>query len=679
MSKLIYSPTSTLMEDTYQNIRESDQTTNGAYFSIGFTGDGYMYTHGKKFRLFQIINNTLSGFTFSVSGGTAQLIIDGTTIGQGTVVQSINNDTIINATTTNGVVTLSHKQYLNEGGQYGSATKIPIVTVDNYGHISAISQSSDLDLTKVVANAVSDIGNYYLTGVTDNTAQNPIYSTSAYIDSAGNIHGNNFYLNGEALSTLFAPLDHVEQEATSTTIGHVKLYDSADATKGVDSAFAATPNAVYQALSLAKAYADDLVTAQDSMIFVGTIDSTGIIRAHNANILTATDDITNVENTEYKVGWTFRFTTSGTFNGKEVEPGDILIAVESKNTDFDINDWTIIQNNISGALTSTNNLNGLLYASNSRNIQSIALQSGVVTSNGSTLSFVNPNTLWRTIKINNTSIESNELNLKEGTNVRLVNNNGEVTIGVSSSDIIGSSSSLTFTKDLVQFEYNPSGAANLNIGGGLELLSENNAYTLDHISSNISINNKLGSITIDSYGHVTGFTEVTSLKNPNSITIRDENTEHIVYDGSVAKILKILNGTDINLTLAAGVDNDIVLTPSITHKYRPISFYPTLADLTPTVLIANNASTTFTLVGGDNVTLTNLDDNGNPLDSGILKINAEDTWRAILAYKFAGGEFSRSSIGSGSLKFSNDFMFASDEIGLCWTEIDSEGRVTYVN
>jgi hypothetical protein len=52
MSKLIYSPTSTLMESTYQNIRESDQSTNGAYFSIGITGDGYMYTHGKKFRLF---------------------------------------------------------------------------------------------------------------------------------------------------------------------------------------------------------------------------------------------------------------------------------------------------------------------------------------------------------------------------------------------------------------------------------------------------------------------------------------------------------------------------------------------------------------------------------------------------------------------------------------------------
>jgi hypothetical protein len=84
-------------------------------------------------------------------------------------------------------------------------------------------------------------------------------------------------------------------------------------------------------------------------------------------------------------------------------------------------------------------------------------------------------------------------------------------------------------------------------------------------------------------------------------------------------------------------------------------------------------------VGGDNVTLTTTDGNGNPLDAGILKINAEDTWRAILAYKFAGGEFSRSSIGSGSLKFSNDFIFANDEIGLCWTEIDNNGRVTYVN
>ena len=198
------------MEDTYQNIRESDQTTNGAYFSIGITGDGYMYTHGKKFRLFQVINDSLAGLSFSISGGTAQFLIDGTSIGQGTVVQSVTGDNIVEASTLNGAVSLSHKQYLNlnSATQYGSATKIPIVTVDKYGHITAISQSNDLDFTKVIANTTNATGTYYLTGVTDNTAQNPIYSTNAYIDKDGNIYGRNFYLNGSALSTIFAPIGY---------------------------------------------------------------------------------------------------------------------------------------------------------------------------------------------------------------------------------------------------------------------------------------------------------------------------------------------------------------------------------------------------------------------------------------------------------------------------------------
>jgi hypothetical protein len=111
-----------------------------------------------------------------------------------------------------------------------------------------------------------------------------------------------------------------------------------------------------------------LVAAQDSMVFVGTIDSTGVIKAHNANVLTAVDNITNISSVAYKVGWTFRFTDTGTFQGQEVEPGDMLIAVRHKGNNFAISDWTIIQNNISGSLTSTNVLSGILYANNSRSI-----------------------------------------------------------------------------------------------------------------------------------------------------------------------------------------------------------------------------------------------------------------------------------------------------------------------
>jgi len=46
MSKLIYSPSASRMEATYSRIKTADKTLNPVYYSIAFTGDGFMYTHG---------------------------------------------------------------------------------------------------------------------------------------------------------------------------------------------------------------------------------------------------------------------------------------------------------------------------------------------------------------------------------------------------------------------------------------------------------------------------------------------------------------------------------------------------------------------------------------------------------------------------------------------------------
>ena len=60
MSTFIYSPTAQLVETTYQYINETDQASNDAYYSIAITGDGYFYTHGKKFRLFNVSGSIVS-------------------------------------------------------------------------------------------------------------------------------------------------------------------------------------------------------------------------------------------------------------------------------------------------------------------------------------------------------------------------------------------------------------------------------------------------------------------------------------------------------------------------------------------------------------------------------------------------------------------------------------------
>lgn len=683
MSKLIYAPSATIIEGTYSGIKNSDQAVNAVYHSVAFTGDGYMYTHGKKFRLFLVQNEGLTGITFSITDGTAQVLIDGTSVGSGTVVTSISGDNIVCASTTDGVTTLTHKEYLNlqSPTQYGSNYQIPILTIDKYGHITAVSNGTTIDPTKVQAGTTATAGNYYLTGVTDSNAQNPIYSTNAYIDQNGNLYAASIYQNGSSLSTLFAPLSHISVEGDDSTLGHVKLFDTLDAEKDKDAAFAATPKAVASALSDAQQYSRDLLAAQDAMVFAGTIQANGVITSHNSVLLPGINDgVSTIQNIDYKTGYTFRFVQAGTFNGEGVEIGDMLLAVNSFDTEFSYNDWTIIQTNISGALTAANNLNGILYASNSRSVQSLSFGSGVLTSDGASISFSNPNTLWRDIQVEDTSIGTNILNLKATGHIGYTVNNGEVTLSISDADIIATAASLNIKKDLVAFVYNPSTASTIYLGSMLtfqDITVDGQTYkAINHVTGT-TITNKLGSITTDAYGHITSVTEVSYLPNEYGLSILDNaGTSMLGYDGSAARTIKFLNGTDISLAVAS-VTGGITITPSITHKYRPVQFFATSASQSATSLLTNSESTALTLVAGDNITITHQDALNSNLPDGTIAIHAEDTWRDVQAYRFSSNTLTRSSINALALKFDDSLLITNDEIGVCWTEIDENGSITY--
>lgn len=676
MSKFIYSPTSTLLEGVYDKIKNGDQSVNPVFHSVAYTGDGYMYTHGKKFRLFNVVNDEIEGLAFQIQNGTATLTVDGISIGSGTVIQSITGDSVITATTTNGATSIAHVEYLSEGKQYGSATQVPIITVNKSGHITAIQNSATIDISKVRADIVSNSGSYYLIGVTGNTLQNPLYNSNLYFDKDGNLHANNLYIGNSALSSLYAPASHTSVYATDSTYGHVILSDTPSSDYDKDDHVAATPKAVIEGINTANQYAQDLFAAQDAMVFLGTIKADGVITSHNSTILpTIVDNTTNINTLTYKVGWTFRFVEAGTFNGNDVEVGDMIIAIKSKGSQFNINDWTIIQTNISGALTATSNLNGLLYANNSRVVNSLALASGILKSDGSSLSFVNPNTLYRTIKVDSTSIGTNNLNLISGNAISLTRSNGNVTIAVDASDIIGTTSSLTLTQGDINFIYKPNADASLTIGDALTLTKDqNDNYILKH-AAGTAINNVLGSITTDSYGHVTSVTKVSSLPNPSALTIKANSTSILSYTGSAAKTLVFKNGGDISFTTStSGSDN--IINATVTHKYREIK-YATNSSATASQLLANSSATALTLIGGENVSITTVDSSNAALPAGTLMINALDTWRNVEAYKFQT-TLSRSSIGTAILKFGNDFIYSDDEVSIMWTEIDEQGRVTYV-
>lgn len=681
MSKLIYSPTSTLIEGTYDGIKNRDHAVNPVYYSVAFTGDGYMYTHGRKFRLFTVANNEVEGLLFQIQNGIAGFYIDGVAIGTGSVIQSITGDGIITTSTTDGVTTVGHSTFLSQqqATSYGSTTQIPIITVNESGHITAIQNSGTIDVSKIRADATTTAGYYHPVGVTDNTLQNPLYHSSLFFDGNGNIYANNIFIGANALSTLFAPISHVSVYADNLNYGHVQLSDSANGDQDVNSHIAATPKAVSSGIAAANQYSEDLFAAQDAMVFCGTLKADGTITSHNTTILPSViDDASNITYLDYKVGWTFRFVQGGTFNGEDIEVGDMLIAVHKKDQEFNINDWTVIQTNISGALTATQNLNGLLYANNSRVVNSLALSNGILKFDGTALSFVNPNTTWRDVQINSTSIGTTKLNLISGNAITLSNNEGDVTIAVNSASIIQTSASLTLEQDLTTFVYKPSAAANLLIGNQLSLYKNNeDKYVLDHAAGTV-FTNKLGSITTDAYGHVVAIDEIDAISNPYNLVVKVNSDDLLQYSGGTEEVLIFSNGTDISFTTSSGQNGESIITPEITHKYRSIQFYPTLESQEAVPLLANTVNNVFTLIGGDNVSLSNVNSLGEDLPTGTLMINAEDTWRNVEAFRFQANELSRVSIGNNQLNFGNDFLMSNNELGITWTEIDEDGRVTYV-
>lgn len=682
MSKLIYSPTATLIEGTYNGIKNIDQAANPVFFSVAFTGDGYLYTHGRKFRLFSVTDNVVEGLSFSILNGTAGFYIDGASVGTGTVIQQINGDGIIEASTSNGITNLSHATTLTASqiqGTYGSTTQIPIIQVDACGHITYISNSTTIDVSQLRAESTTTTGYYYPIGVTDNTLQNPVYHSNLFFDGAGNIYANNIFIGANALSTLFAPISHTSVYADDSTYGHVQLSDNANGDQDVNSHIAATPKAVSSGIAAANQYSEDLFAAQDAMVFCGTLKADGTITSHNPTILPSViDNASNITYLDYKVGWTFRFVQGGTFNGEDIEVGDMLIAVHKKDQDFNINDWTVIQTNISGALTASQNLNGLLYANNSRVVNSLALSSGILKFDGTTLSFVNPNTTWRDVQVDSTSIGTTKLNLISGNAITISNNEGDVTIAVNSANIIQTSASLTLEKDLTKFVYKPSAAANLLIGNHLSLYkNQEDKYVLDHAAGTV-FTNKLGSITTDAYGHVVAINEIDAISNPYNLVIKVNSDNLLQYSGGAEEVLIFSNGTDISFTTSSGQNGESIITPEITHKYRSVQFYPTLQSQEAVPLLANNVNNILTLIGGDNVSLSNVNSLGEDLPTGTLMINAEDTWRNVEAFRFQSNVLSRVSIGSNQLNFGDDFLMSNNELGITWTEIDEDGRVTYV-
>lgn len=136
--------------------------------------------------------------------------------------------------------------------------------------------------------------------------------------------------------------------ANDQKIGIVKLSDSISAnTLDTTKETAATPRAVYDAITAAKSYTDQVVSGglaglNGAMVLMGTINSQENLAA-----------LTNV-----KKGYTYIVNIPAplTIGGHIVESGDKLIAAKDNPNAENNEDWYVTQANIEGAVTASANL-----------------------------------------------------------------------------------------------------------------------------------------------------------------------------------------------------------------------------------------------------------------------------------------------------------------------------------
>jgi len=89
-----------------------------------------------------------------------------------------------------------------------------------------------------------------------------------------------------------------------------------------------------------KTYVDGLLSANDAMVFKGSVGTGGTHEIAAFNSLAT-----------YQAGWSYRVITAGTIKGKVCEVGDLVVAVVDRSGSGNVDaDWIVLQTNLDGAV-----------------------------------------------------------------------------------------------------------------------------------------------------------------------------------------------------------------------------------------------------------------------------------------------------------------------------------------
>ena len=159
MAKLIHSATLANFQSLFPDWENS---TSSVYKSVVFTDDGYIYTHGKAFRV-PLAGDTTQGLTeFIRDGLTTTITVTGVTksITLPSITTSTSDILTITTPTGTGNFTINHGNKLTAAGSFNSSISNYVLTpkgasYDIYGHIKRVTTGTATHLDYVARTAVA--------------------------------------------------------------------------------------------------------------------------------------------------------------------------------------------------------------------------------------------------------------------------------------------------------------------------------------------------------------------------------------------------------------------------------------------------------------------------------------------------------------------------------------------
>ena len=153
---------------------------------------------------------------------------------------------------------------------------------------------------------------------------------------SGTVNGTAYHPTRPESST---PVYTDDSDRIATTAFVKDVLENSPALNGTPTAPTAvlgTNNTQIANTSYVKTEINAVLAASDVLIFKGTLGTGGII--------------TELPTSDYKIGWSYKIITAGTYANIVCEIGDMIVCVSDFDTTFKNSDWTIIQSNLDGAV-----------------------------------------------------------------------------------------------------------------------------------------------------------------------------------------------------------------------------------------------------------------------------------------------------------------------------------------